>query len=60
MNEEAKIWRDRFESLKKWAEKNMKTHPAYREEWKHPWYDHIDRTESEVSTGIARTDQTPV
>ena len=36
MNREAKIWRDRFYSLKRWVKENLNVSPAYRTEYDMP------------------------
>ena len=39
MNEEAQMWRERYESLKRWVENNMNK----QEEWEHPWWKTVNK-----------------
>lgn len=39
MTDEAKIWKERYESLKRWVENNMET----KEEWVHPWWRTVNK-----------------
>tara|TARA_Y100000361_G_C11006498_1_gene262092 strand:+ start:491 stop:643 length:153 start_codon:yes stop_codon:yes gene_type:complete len=46
MTDEAQMWRERYETLKKWVEDNM------NKEWEHPWW----RTANKPSQGHVRKD----
>lgn len=48
MNDEAQMWRERYESLKRWVENNMNK----QEVWEHPWW----KTVNKASQGHVRKD----
>ena len=48
MTDEAQMWKERYESLKRWVENNMNE----QTEWEHPWW----RTVGKASEGHVRKD----